>query len=116
MKRILVSRCASIEDYVFAKKPNRRIPFKGDFPIVKNWEVSKWREEMDSHIHLDECSEWFQETVAKGMKIESISTAFNEYLNNVGVDNFDSLKNEEKADWLVRFMNKNCMTLNALRI
>lgn len=116
MKKILLSRCASVERYVFSSKPNPRIPFKGDFPIVKDWQANQWREMFDKYQWLEDCPDWFRETIAKGQNIEAISYAFDEYLKDAGVVDFDKLSNADKADWLVRFLNKNCMNPISLSI
>ncbi len=116
MRRIIVSKCYSAIEFIFSEKPNQWLPFKGDFPIVKDWQREKWLEEFYTHMYLDECSDWFQETMAKGMQMESISYAFRYYLEDVGIEDFDSLTEKEKADYLEKFLDSHCMTTNALRM
>lgn len=118
MRKSIISKVAcNAPKFLFGKKPSLYVPFKGKFPIVQDYQISKWQKEFDNHIFVEDCSEWFQETVAKSRRMEAIENNFIDYLKNTGdYDTFFKLKSPEKADLLVKFMDKNCLDMGALKI
>lgn len=118
MKKNLLSKVASDSaSYLFSKKPSTFIPFKGKFPILDDYLYSKWQEEFEKHAYLEDCSEWFQESVAKARRMSTLENGFREYLHDTGdYDNFTELDASEKADLLVKFLNKNNLTIEYLKI
>jgi hypothetical protein len=118
MRKSITSKAAGCaETYLFAEVPSRYIPFRGTFPVVELYQRDKWHEELHGHFYLEDCSEWFQETVAKAQKMQAIEEGFKDFLKTIGSYNdFEKLKASEKSDLLVRYLNANSMTLNYLNI
>ena len=116
-KTILSKAAANATAYLFVEKPSSLVPFSGDFPIVKDYQRDKWKEEFENNFWLEDCSEWFQDTVAKYQRMEVIHDEFSDYLDKLGkLDNFNKLSNSEKADLLMAYLDKNCMTLAYLNM
>lgn len=118
MKKTILSKvAANAKPYLFNKKPSSIVPFNGDFPLVEDYKQGKWEEEFENTFWLEDCSEWFQETVAQYQRMEAIHNGFYDYLETIGkLNDFDNLKNSEKADLLMKFLDKSCMTLAYLNI
>ena len=118
MKKSIISKVAcNAPKFLFQDKQSGYIPFKGKFPIVEKYQIGKWEEEFKNHLFVEECSEWFQETVAKSRRMEAIENGFIEYLKEIGeFDQFFKLKDAEKADLLVKYMDKNSMDIASLKI
>ena len=116
-KTILSKAAANAPAYLLVEKPSSLVPFSGDFPIVKDYQRDKWKEEFENNFWLEDCSEWFQDGVAKYQRMEVIHDGFSDYLNKLGkLDNFNKLPNSEKADLLSAYLDKNCMTLAYLNM
>lgn len=118
MKKSILSKVAcNAPSFLFSKKPSLYIPFKGKFPVVEEYQISKWNKEFNENVFVEDCSEWFQETIAKSRRMEAIENNFIDYLKNIGeFDTFFKLKADEKADLLVKFMDKNCLDIGSLKI
>ena len=118
MKKQIVSKAAGrAEIYLFSKTPSNYVPFRGEFPVVENYQRDKWFEELNNHFYLEDCSEWFQETVAKAQKMEAIDEGFKDFLQERGsFDGFGKLNAAEKSDLLLKYMDANQITLNYLKI
>ena len=118
MKKNIVSQVAwNAPRYLFNKKPSQYVPFKGKFPIVENYQQTKWQKEFDETLWLEDGSEWFQETVAKARRMEAIEQGFIEFLRQANeYGDFLQLNASEKADLLAKYMDKNCLDIGALKI
>ena len=90
--------------YLFEKKPSELIPFKGEFPILEDYQKTSFYKEIQSHMYLDECPEWVQ-------------NAFPTYLQEEGLEtSFMKMKASEKSTILVKWMNDNSLSLERLKI
>lgn len=104
-------------DYLFAKKPSSLIPFKGNFPLVEEYREREVYDLIHRHRYLDECPEWFQTVVLQAQEIYFIEKGFKEYLDSCGIlKEFPKMSSADKSTWLVRFMDKNCLGLERLKI
>ena len=103
--------------YLFEKKPSELIPFKGEFPILEDYQKTSFYKEIQSHMHLDECPEWVQNAVLKGDSIWAMDNGFRTYLQEEGLEtSFMKMKASEKSTILVKWMNDNSLSLERLKI
>ena len=116
-KTILSKAAGGIMKYIAAKKPSDIIPFRGKFPIIEEYELGKFNLEVDRFEYLEDASEWMQRVCSLGNKMRNIEESFLQYLGDVGeYENFDKMSVADKSTLLVKFMNKNCLTLDYFRI
>ena len=118
-KKILISHyAAKANRYIFSKKPSDIVPFKGKFPIVEDYKLSDYNDEILNKEYLEDCSEWVQKVVIAGELMHSIDTGFKEYLNdsNISIEDFEKKPNSEKANELIRYFNSRSLSLDALNI
>ena len=118
MSKILLSiQGGRVTRYLFTKKPSELIPFKGNFPILEDYQQSAFYEEIQKHMYLDECPEWVQQAVLKGEQIYLIDTRFSDYLEKANLSNkFNSMKASDKATILVNFLDNNSLGIERLNI
>lgn len=118
MGKILLSiQGGRVTRYLFTKKPSDLIPFKGNFPILEDYQTSAFYEEIQKHMYLDECPEWVQKAVLKGDQIYLIETGFSNYLKkSYLLDKFNSMKAADKATILVNFLDNNSLGIERLNI
>lgn len=111
-----VGTCA--KDYVLRKKPSELIPFRGKFPLLKNYEYEHYISEMDVTPFVKDLSPQFQEATNKGFQIYTMEKSFEKYLSDIkiSVEDFKKLGNKEKADNLISWMNKSCLDFSSLDI
>jgi len=104
--------------YLLKKKPSELIPFKGDFPLMKNFEYPHLIEDMDKTMLLSDLKPEYQEAIRKGFQIYLLENGFKEYLENDGTElsKFLSLDNSNKSTKLIDFLNKNCIDFTSLTI
>lgn len=104
--------------YVALKTPSNIIPFKGDFPLLKPIYEDEYREAIRNTMYVEDLSEEFQKIVSKGNRIALMEEGFKEFLrdNGISTDNFLKLKNSEKSDLLINWMNKDCIDFTQLNI
>lgn len=103
--------------YLFEEKPSELIPFKGEFPILEDYQKTSFYKEIQSHMYLDECPEWVQNAVLKGDSIWAMDNGFRIYLQEEGVEtSFMKMKASEKSTILVKWMNANSLSLERLKI
>lgn len=103
--------------YLFEKIPSELIPFKGKFPILEEYQKTSFYKEIQSHMYLDECSEWVQDAVLKGYSIWAMDNGFRVYLQQEGLEtSFMKMKASEKSTILVKWMNANSLDLKRLKI
>lgn len=118
-KKILISQFAGKANlYIFSKKPSEIVPFKGNFPLVENYKITDYNNEILNKEYLEDCSEWVQKVVLAGEKMYNIDKGFREYLNdnNIPIEEFMKKSNSEKANELVRYFNSRFLSLDDLKI
>ncbi len=119
MAKIIVSISgAKVKDIVNKKKPSKLIPFNGQFPLVEDYRMNEFNDEIRNKQYLEDCSDWVQDAIIKGLHIVETEKTFKEYLeyHNISVDNFIELPNEKKADELVRCFNAKQIPISALNV
>lgn len=116
-KTILSKVAGGVLKYITATKPSNIIPFKGDFPIIEEYEIKKFNDEVDKTEYLEDASEWMQRVCSQGNKIRLIEESFIQYLEDHGLtEQFENMNVADKSTVLVKFMDKNCLTLDYFRI
>lgn len=119
MSEIILSQFAAgtIVGYIFADKPSQYIPFKGDFPILPKWRLEEYNENLDKYQRIEQCPEWMQMAIVRGDRVRSIDEGFQKWLDKRNkLLTFKSLKNTEKADLLVKYLDENSLDLTSLYI
>jgi len=104
--------------YVTLKKPSHLIPFKGDFPLVEPYQEEDYLKAIqDTHL-LTDLSDEFQLITMKGSRIALLEQGFIKYLNDSGisVEDFLKLSNLKKSDYLVKWMDEDCIDYSQLTI
>lgn len=106
------------DNYVTLEKPSNIIPFKGDFPILKIWDRKEYNEVMGSTKWLEDLPLKFQKIVIQGNAIALYEQGFKKFLkeNRIEVDDFLKLDKEKKADWFLKWLNKDCLEITILNI
>ena len=103
--------------YCFQKKPSEYIPFKGEFPILPEYRVEELYDQIHKHKYLSECEKWAQDAIIKADRIFLMEDGFKKFLQKQNkFDDFFDLKNNEKANLLVKYMDENCLGWDSLRI
>lgn len=104
--------------YVDLKTPSKIIPFKGNFPLLETYQVASYYEAIQNTMNLEDLSEEFQRVTEKGNRIALMEEGFKEYLEsyNISVDAFMKMKNTDKSDKLLDWLNKDCIDLSQLTI
>lgn len=117
MARELVSiEVAKAWRFITEFTPSAIIPFKGNFPLLPPFRIEDFDKGIN-HVYLDECDEWIQDLVAKGVRMQSIEDGFREYLEENGLsEKFFEMKSADKATELVRFLNAHSLTFKSLEI
>lgn len=118
MKKLLSIQGGKATQFIFKDKPSMYIPFKGDFPLAQNYQTELIYQRIHEHKHLDEIpEEWIRDLIVKGEKMYDIEEGFVNYLEDIGKkDSFKNLKNAEKADLLMKFLDDNCISIESLNI
>ena len=118
MKKLLSIQGGKALQYIFLDKPSVYVPFVGDFPLAQKYQRDLIFKRITENKYLDEIpEEWIKEIIVKGETIYDIEMAFMDYLREVNkLKGFSKLKNSEKADLLVNFMDKNCITMEYLKL
>lgn len=118
MRNDMVSVLAGqIDRYVNLKTPSEYVPFKGNFPLVKTYQMDEYLLDIRSNEKLNTCKDWVKDVILQGQQIYLIENGFIQYLKDDNIfDTFDKMKSNEKADILIKFMNKNNLGLERLQI
>lgn len=105
-------------NHIFRAVPSIYVPFKGKFPLAEDYQVERFYNIVQSVKYLEDIKEeWIQNIIIQGAKISDIEDGFMAWLSERGkLNQFPNLTKEEKADLLVKFMDKNCLDLGALKI
>ena len=104
--------------YVGLKKPSKIIPFKGKFPLLEPYQIALYNEAIQNTEKLEDLSKEFQKITEKGNRIALLEQGFQRYLEsyNISVDMFMKMKNSDKSDKLINWMNKDCIDFSQLII
>ena len=111
-----VNRCVSVlcpraEEYLIRKTPSQYIPFKGKFPLMSGGEQRMFRNEMYKHADTIDLSLRFQHLTDLGCQMADLEKSFIIYLKlREKFDSFLDLSDSEKADLLVDWMDRSCVT------
>lgn len=104
--------------FVTRQKPSALIPFRGEFPLLQPYQQEKYFEAIQNNEKLEDISEEFQRITEKGNRIALFEEGFSNFLSDKGisVETFKSLKNTEKSDNLLEWLNKDCIDFSQLTI
>lgn len=104
--------------YVKLKKPSQIIPFKGNFPILKSYQINSYYEAIRNTNSIDDLSEEFQKVTEKGNRIAILEEGFKRYLSDYNITVYDFLKlsDYEKSDKLIDWCNRDDIDLSQLTI
>ena len=119
MKKTLLSiKGGKALNYIFRKTPSIYVPFKGKFPLAEEHQVEFFYKLVQTEKYFEDIEQqWVQNIIEQGAKIYDIDKGFTNYLESMNKYKiFPNLTKEEKADLLVKFMDKNCLDLGALKI
>lgn len=99
-------------------KPSELIPFKGKFPLLEPWQAESFHKAIEETMYIDDLPEDIQSIVMKGNRIVLLEQGFQKYLSEVGlkVSDFLKLSNSEKSNYLIQWMNKDCIDFDQLKI
>lgn len=99
-------------------KPSELIPFKGKFPLLEPWQSESFHKAIEETMYIDDLPEDIQSIVMKGNRIVLLEQGFQKYLSEVGlkVSDFLKLSNSEKSNYLIQWMNKDCIDFDQLKI
>lgn len=103
---------------VSLSRPSELIPFKGKFPLLEPYQEKSFHEAVEKTMYIDELPPDIQSIVMKGNRIVLLEQGFQKYLSEMGLEVSDFLKlsNSEKSDYLLNWMNKDCIDYNQLKI
>lgn len=103
---------------VALKKPSQLIPFRGDFPLLEQYEVKPYLEAIQSSENIEDLSERFQKVTELGNRIVLLEDGFVRYLSgfNISPDDFMKLSNSDKSDKLMSWLNHDCIDFSQLKI
>ena len=104
--------------YVGLKKPSQIIPFRGNFPLLEPYQIALYNEAIQNTEKLEDLSEEFQKATEKGNRIALLEEGFQRYLEsyNISVDAFMKMKNTDKSDKLMNWLNHDCIDFSQLTI
>lgn len=109
---------ALIRRFVKSKRPSTLVPFKGEFPLIKNYENEQYESDIHNYDEIKDCPEKLQNIMYKGLTMYNIETDFRMYLRNENIseEEFNAKPSADKATELIRFLNGSSLTLESLRI
>ena len=104
--------------YIFTEQPSLFVPFKGNFPLAKEYQREVIMKEVcGTHYFEDIEEEWIKDLIKKGAQIYDIDQGFKSFLGKRNLlRTYNTLPESEKADLLTEFMDENCLDIGALRI
>lgn len=104
--------------YVGLKKPSQIIPFRGNFPLLEPYQIDLYNEAIQNTEKLEDLSDEFQKATEKGNRIALLEEGFQRYLEsyNISVDAFMKMKNTDKSDKLMNWLNHDCIDFSQLTI
>ena len=103
---------------VALKKPSNLIPFKGNFPLLEQYEIKPYLEAIQSTENIEDLSERFQKITELGNRIVLLEEGFIGYLAgfNISPDDFSKMSNSDKSDKLISWLNHDCIDFSQLKI
>lgn len=103
---------------IFLEKPSIYIPFKGDFPMVKNFDQKRVIELLQTTRLVKDLPEDVQKKVMRASQMTIMEKEFREDLHNAGVseENWRELDNADKANLLVDWMERNNLSMETLKV
>lgn len=117
MKRRVFDLANKVLGIVNQRTPSAYIPFRGDFPLVKEWQKDLYGREVTSGKDVSEVSPWVQDILYKAERIKNIEDEFVEYLEMNGIlKDWAGMSSADKSTELIRFMNANSLTLDSLNV
>ena len=104
--------------YAFLKKPSEIIPFKGDFPLLPSFKMEEFSNLIKEKQYVEEAPMEYQIAIARGNKIAVLELGFKTYLqdNGISIEDFKKLENNQKSDFLIKWMDENCVGIKQLNI
>ena len=104
--------------YVMLKKPSQLIPFRGKFPLLEPYQNEAFHKAIQETENIEDLSQEFQDIVMKGSRIALLEEGFQRYLfkNGLQPSDFLKLKNSDKSDYLMNWMNEDCIDFSQLTI
>lgn len=104
--------------YVGLKKPSEIIPFRGNFPLLEPYQIALYNEAIQNTEKLEDLSDEFQKVTEKGNRIALLEEGFQRYLEsyNISVSDFIKMKNNDKSDKLMNWLNHDCIDFSQLKI
>ena len=117
MRELLSKAGYVVMPFIFSDKPSKYIPFKGEFPVLDRCHYNEFNTIVKEREYVDECPDWMQEAINKGLFMQRLNNAFLEHLNTTGLfDKWKQMKSSDKATELVRFLDTQCLDLSSLNI
>lgn len=103
---------------IFLEKPSIYIPFKGDFPMVKNFDQKEVIELLQTTRLVKDLPEDVQNKVMRASQMALMEKEFREDLKRAGVneENWKSLDNADKANLLVDWLERNNLSMESLKV
>ncbi|MEG1860855.1 MAG: hypothetical protein RR206_04105 [Bacteroidaceae bacterium] len=104
--------------YIDLEVPSKIIPFRGDFPLIKEYQIDDYIKEIESTQFLEDLREEFASKTVKAYRIALLEDGFKRYLKSYNITTSDFLKmsNSDKSDKLLEWMNKDCIDFTSLTI
>lgn len=104
--------------YVCKKKPSEFIPFKGNFPLIRPYQMEDYMNEVSSKMWIEDMSPEFQKATMDGNRIALFEEGFKNYLNsyNITTDMFLKMSNSDKSDKLISWLEHDGIDFSQLTI
>ena len=114
--RLVSVLAGKASEYIRRKRPSDIIPFRGNFPIIDDMDMYEYREAIESTEMIEDLPEKWQRVVMKGTRCSDFEESFKRYLLEYGLyqDDFLALKNIKKANKLADWMERSCISWEAL--
>ena len=117
MRELLSKAGYVVMPFIFSDKPSKYIPFKGEFPVLDRCNYDEFNTIVKEKEYVDECPDWMQEAINKGLFMQRLNNAFVEHLHTTDLfDKWKQMKSSDKATELVRFLDTQCLDLSSLNI
>lgn len=109
---------ARASKFVNKEVPSELIPFKGNFPLLPSYKSEEFYEAIRNNQFLEDISEDLQNIIIKGNRIAIMHEGFENYLLDRGFSKYDfiKMKNSEKSNFLIDWMNISCINFSQLKI
>jgi len=86
--------------------------------LLEPYQIALYNEAIQNTEKLEDLSDEFQKATEKGNRIALLEEGFQRYLEsyNVSVDAFMKMKNTDKSDKLMNWLNHDCIDFSQLTI